>query len=220
VFAVGLAALLGAAHALSPGHGKALAAATLVGSRARPANALVFGVSVAASHTAVVLLLGAFAIAVERHLGSDRVMRGLELASAAGVAGLGLTQLSSRWRALTSASSGDHFHAAVAQHGRRSLAALGASSGFAPCPTALAVWLSAIAMHRAALGLVLVVAFSAGVATTLTMVGLLIVLARSLIDRTARPGPILRCLPVLSAACVAAIGILLCASTWAAGGER
>jgi ABC-type nickel/cobalt efflux system permease component RcnA len=216
-FAVALAALLGAAHALSPGHGKVLAAATLVGHRARPTNAIVFGVSVAASHTIVVLLLGAFAIAIERTVGSDRVMRGLELAAAVSVAGLGLVQLTSRWKELTTDSGGFHSHAIASPGYRGSLAAIGALSGLAPCPTALAVWLSAVALHRAALGLLLVAAFSLGVATTLTTVGLAVVVARRLlIGRAAPPGILVRLLPVVSSACVAGIGILLCVSAWSA----
>ena len=217
-FAIALAALLGAAHALSPGHGKVLAAATLVGHRARPTNAVVFGMSVAASHTIVVLLLGAFAIAIEHTIGSDRVVRGLELAAAVSVAGLGLVQLTSRWKALTTDSDGFHSHATASLGDRGSLAAIGASSGLAPCPTALAVWLSAVALHRAALGLVLVAAFSLGVATTLTTVGLAVVLARRVMGRAAPPSILVRILPVVSSACVAVIGILLCVSAWSAGG--
>jgi ABC-type nickel/cobalt efflux system permease component RcnA len=219
--AVALATGLGAAHAMSPGHGKALAAATLVGKRARPANALLFGIAVAASHTAVVLVVGALALAIERSLGSDRVMRGLELASSIAVAGLGMVQLTSRWAELSAHSAGLHGHPSSTERGRGSVATIGALSGLAPCPTALAVWLSAVALHRVALGLVLVAAFSLGVATTLTAVGLLVVLVRSLVDRKASPpGRVVRCLPLVSSACVTAIGILLCASVWSSGAAR
>ena len=219
VLAMAVAALLGAAHALSPGHGKALAAATLVGTRARPMHALLFGVSVAASHTVVVFILGAFAIAIENRIGSDRAIRWLELSSATSVAALGLVQLTTRWRSLTNDWAIDHTHASpLAGHG--SLAALGALSGLVPCSTALAVWLAAVALHRAALGLLLVVAFSAGVATTLTGVGLVVVLVRNVLARAERLGPVLLWLPVISSACVSAIGILLCAAAWSAGGGR
>ncbi len=128
--AVALATGLGAAHAMSPGHGKALAAATLVGKRARPANALLFGIAVAASHTAVVLVVGALALAIERSLGSDRVMRGLELASSIAVAGLGMVQLTSRWAELSAHSAGLHGHPSSTRTrtrvGRNDRGALGA----------------------------------------------------------------------------------------------
>ena len=52
---------------------------------------------------------------------------------------------------------------------------MGASAGLVPCPSALVVLLAAIAQHQVALGLVLIVAFSAGLAATLTALGLAVV---------------------------------------------
>jgi nickel/cobalt transporter (NicO) family protein len=220
--ALALAVLLGAGHALSPGHGKALAAAYLVGRRARPSHAFVFGGAVTAAHTAVVFLIGGLAVTIERTLGSDRLMRGLELASAVTVVVLGLAQLTRRWR---EAARGDHGHdhapVDTSRGGMGSLAALGLSSGITPCPSALALLLTAVAIHRLVFGLVLVLAFSAGVAVTLTATGLLVVWARGLLDRLGTNaaiepvfGPLLRWLPVLSSAVVAIVGVLLCASVW------
>jgi nickel/cobalt transporter (NicO) family protein len=220
--AIGLALVLGAAHALSPGHGKSLAAAYLVGRRARPSHALLFGAAVTTAHTAVVFAIGCVAIAIERTMGSDRVLRGLELVSAVTVVGLGIVQLSRRWREAASMSGGhDHEHVAPeAADGLRSLLLLGTSSGLTPCPAALALLLSAVALHRYGLGLVLVLAFSLGVATTLTAAGLLVVLARSAIERAVGDAPVLRWLPVMSSMCVLVIGILLCASAWSSPALR
>ena len=215
--ALGLAFALGAAHALSPGHGKALAAAYLVGRRARAAQAVLFGLAVTVAHTAVVFAVGCLALAVERTIGSDRLLRGLALVSAVTVLGLGVVQLSRRWREVTSHSADhghDHTTAAEASDGLRSLVALGTSSGLTPCPSALALLLAAIALHRYGFGLVLVLAFSFGVATTLAIAGLLVVWARRLLDRISGVDPILRWLPVISSMCVLLLGILLCASAW------
>ena len=66
--------------------------------------------------------------------------------------------------------------------------ALGISGGILPCPSALVVMLGAIAVHRVAFGLVLVVAFSLGLAATLTGVGVLVVYARRFVDRVRRAG--------------------------------
>ena len=218
VLALGLAFALGAAHALSPGHGKALAAAYLVGRRARASHAVLFGAAVTVAHTAVVFLVGCLALALERTIGSDRLLRGLALASAATVVALGVVQLSRRWREIDG-----RLRPAMATATRprpsprmdsRSLVALGASSGLTPCPSALALLLSAIALHRYGFGLVLVLAFSLGVATTLAIAGLLVVMARRLLDRMAVADPVLRWLPVMSSTCVLLIGILLCASAW------
>ncbi len=216
VLALALAFVLGAAHALSPGHGKVMAAAYLVGRRARPSQAVLFGATVTVAHTAVVFLVGCMALTVERSMGSDRLLRGLELASAVTILVLGIVQLSRRWREATGSSADDHGHAHVAAvpDGTRSLLALGASSGLTPCPSALAVLLTAIAIHRYGFGLVLVLAFSLGIALTLTTTGLFVVTARGWLDRIAGAAPVLRWLPVLSSTCVLLIGVLLCASAW------
>ena len=55
---------------------------------------------------------------------------------------------------------------------------MGAAAGLIPCPSALVVLLGAIAQHQVALGLLLIVAFSLGLATTLTVLGLAVVYAR------------------------------------------
>jgi nickel/cobalt exporter len=215
VAALGLAFALGAAHALSPGHGKALAAAYLVGRRARASHAVLFGAAVTVAHTAVVFLIGCLAVGIERTVGSDRLLRGLAVASAASVVVLGIVQLSRRWREATGETAGHgHAHATApaSSDGLRGLVALGTSSGLTPCPSALALLLSAIALHRYGFGLVLVVAFSLGVATTLAIAGLLVVLARRLLDRMEGLDPLLRWLPIMSSMCVLLMGILLCAS--------
>jgi ABC-type nickel/cobalt efflux system permease component RcnA len=214
--ALGLAFALGAAHALSPGHGKALAAAYLVGRRARASHAVLFGGAVTVAHTVVVFVVGCFALVLERTIGSDRLLRGLALASAVAVLVLGIVQLSRRWREVTGESEAHgHSHlAAVSPDGWRSLVALGTSSGLTPCPSALALLLSAIALHRYGFGLVLVLVFSLGVATTLALAGLLVVMARRLLDRMTVAEPVLRWLPVMSSMCVLLIGVLLCASAW------
>ena len=215
--ALGLAFALGAAHALSPGHGKALAAAYLVGRRARAGQAVLFGLAVTVAHTAVVFAVGCLALAVERTIGSDRLLRGLALVSAVTVLGLGVVQLSRRWREVTGhVAEHGHVHATAAEpsDGLRSLVALGTSSGLTPCPSALALLLAAVALHRYGFGLVLVLAFSLGVATTLAIAGLLVVWARRLLDRISAIDPVLRWLPVMSSMCVLLLGILLCASAW------
>ena len=73
-------------------------------------------------------------------------------------------------------------HAPAADHTvtKRSLIGLGAAAGLIPCPSALVVLLGAIAQHEVALGLLLIVAFSLGLAGTLTALGLAVVYARKL----------------------------------------
>jgi ABC-type nickel/cobalt efflux system permease component RcnA len=216
--ALALALALGAGHALSPGHGKALAAAYLVGERARARHALLFGAAVTAAHTLVVFAIGCAALALERSFGSDRLLRGLEVVSAGAVTLLGVVQVSRRFREATAERAHDHGPGGEPGVGWRSLVALGASAGLTPCPSALALLLAAIALRRYAFGLVLVAAFSVGVAATLTIVGWIALAARRRVRDRADASPwaagLLRWLPVVSSASVLLVGVLLCASAW------
>ena len=57
-----------------------------------------------------------------------------------------------------------------------------------PCPSALVVLLAAVSQHELLLGLALIVAFSLGLAATLTILGLLVVRASGLLRRAPEPG--------------------------------
>ena len=92
----------------------------------------------------------------------------------------------------------------------KSLLALGISGGLLPCPSALVVLLSAIALNRVGFGLLLVVTFSLGLATTLTVVGLLFLYAGRLLNRPMRESKWLHLLPVVSAMVIACLGAALC----------
>jgi nickel/cobalt transporter (NicO) family protein len=92
---------------------------------------------------------------------------------------------------------------------RRSLLALGASAGLIPCPSALVVLLGAVAQHQIALGLLLIVAFSAGLAATLTGLGLAVVWTTRSAGRLPIPGRALAALPTLSAIAIFGVGIAL-----------
>src|SRR5207244_4609481 len=85
---------------------------------------------------------------------------------------------------------------AAAPLGWRSLLALGVSGGLLPCPSALVVMLGAIALGRIAFGLLLIVAFSAGLAAVLTAIGLVLVHARHLFERLPLDGRLARFAPV------------------------
>jgi nickel/cobalt transporter (NicO) family protein len=89
----------------------------------------------------------------------------------------------------------------------RSLLALGISGGILPCPDALIVLLSAIALGRVVFGLLLVLAFSTGLATVLSGIGILFVYAGRLFQLTPQRGKWLRLLPVASALVITAAGL-------------
>jgi ABC-type nickel/cobalt efflux system permease component RcnA len=90
----------------------------------------------------------------------------------------------------------------------RSLVALGVSSGIIPCPAALVVLLSALSMRRVGFGLVLIVAFSVGLAAVLVVIGVLMVYAGRLMSGFREDGPqIHRWLPLTSSAVMTLLGL-------------
>lgn len=95
----------------------------------------------------------------------------------------------------------------------RRLLALGISGGLVPCPSALVVMLGAIALQRVGLGLLLIVAFSLGLAGVLTAIGLIFVHAGRLVERLPMQGRLLPALPLASAALVVLLGLGI---TWRA----
>ena len=91
---------------------------------------------------------------------------------------------------------------------------LGISGGIVPCPAALVVLLSAVSMQRIGFGLLLIVAFSMGLAAVLIAVGMLMVYARQFMARFRGEGRIVtRWLPLTSSAFIVLFGIGL---TWQA----
>ena len=77
----------------------------------------------------------------------------------------------------------------------RGILGVGIAAGLLPCPSALVVLLSAIALHRVGFGLALIVAFSVGLAATITAIGLVAVLARRAFGRASFDGRVVRALP-------------------------
>jgi ABC-type nickel/cobalt efflux system permease component RcnA len=84
---------------------------------------------------------------------------------------------------------------------------LGISGGLVPCPSALVLLLSTIALGRIGFGLLLVLVFSLGLAGTLTGLGLLLVSAKRLFDRLPTQVRLVRMLPAVSALFVALLGL-------------
>ena len=215
----------GALHALSPGHGKAMVAAYLVGTRGSTRDAVLLGATVTVTHTAGVVALGVVALALSAWILPEQLYPWLTLASGLLVVGVGAVVLRGRFRAAGHAHDHghDHAHHHHGDHGhhhhhpperrasRRSLLALGASAGLIPCPSALVVLLGAIAQHRIALGLVLIVAFSAGLAATLTGLGIAVVHAGRLLTRLPVPPRIVAAVPAVSAALIVVVGLALTA---------
>ncbi len=294
----------GALHALSPGHGKAMVAAYLVGTRGTTRHAAALGLTVTITHTLGVFALGAITLLLSQYILPEQLYPWLTLASGLLVVLIGGSVLRSRLRwfrsnrretahahsedqkAVSAAHShghgseaahthddlivaargqaselvhAGHGHAAVhlapepAAHGDshenglghdhhhgqdhdhghdhhhgqdhdhghhhhlpdrltwRGLLTMGASAGLIPCPSALVVLLGAIAQHQVGLGMVLIVAFSAGLAMTLTALGIVVVHASRLTARINFSSRTAAALPAVSAVVIVAAGCVLTA---------
>jgi len=203
----------GAAHALSPGHGKSIVTAYLVGQRGTPWHAALLGLIVTATHTVGVFSLGLVTLALSQFVVPDHLYPWLNLASGLLVVSIGVSVLAARWRHARAHAHGHHHH----HHGHdhedgpsfRSLFAVGVSGGLLPCPSALVVLLAAISLHRVAFGLLLIVAFSLGLALSITGVGLVAVAAKRAFARARFDGAVLRALPAVSAAVILVAGVLM-----------
>jgi ABC-type nickel/cobalt efflux system permease component RcnA len=108
------AAALGAGHALTPGHGKTLIAAYLVGSRGTPAHAAGLGLSVALSHTLGILVLAGLVVGAQSVLPPELVIRTAPILAAGSIVAIGgwmlLSEGRRRWRTRTAATTADHAH--------------------------------------------------------------------------------------------------------------
>ncbi len=223
-----VATVLGGLHALGPGHGKAMVAAYLVGARGTAAQALILGGTVTLTHTIGVYVLGAFTLVAAQYVLPERLYPVLGVLSGVLVVAIGLGLLRARWRAARIDAAreaaqhvGPHVHGdGPSQHrhdapvGPRGLLALGVSGGLLPCPTALVVLLAAVSFHNVALGMLLVAAFSVGLAAVLTACGLAVVWGGRLIARNAalaraRGSAVARMLPALSAAAITVAGAII-----------
>ena len=220
----------GAAHAFTPGHGKTIAAAYLVGARSTPWHAVVLGLTVTATHTLTVFLLGILTLFAAERVPAAKLYPWLAGGSGLVVLLVGATMLIHRLRGLRSRSHDfhdhhhhhhDQGHAHDQSHAEeakwRQLLGLGVSGGLLPCPAALVLLLTSIAMQRVVFGLVLVLAFSVGLAVVLTLIGLLVVKGGRVLDRWPTFQRFGHVLPVVSALLIVLLGIGLCVQAFSSG---
>jgi ABC-type nickel/cobalt efflux system permease component RcnA len=209
----------GALHALSPGHGKAMVAAYLVGTRGTARHAVALGLTVTVTHTIGVFALGLVTLSLSQYVLPEQLYPWLNLASGLLIVGVGagvLRKRVARARHEHHHRHGhdhhhDHHHHAPERITARGLVAMGASAGLIPCPSALVVLLGAVAQHQIGLGLVLIVAFSAGLAATLVALGLLVVTASSITSRIGSAGRVTTIASAVSAVAIVAVGLALTA---------
>ena len=228
---------LGAGHALTPGHGKTLMAAYLVGTRGTSIHALGLGLSVSVSHTVGILALAGIVVGAADVLPPDLVVRTAPLIAAVSILAIGSWMLFGEWRRHGAHEHEGHEH--PHPHGRddvrmhshggirhshlpaagstitwRSLFVLGLAGGLIPSVSALLILLGAIAAGRPTFGFVLVVAFGFGMAAVMAGIGLLMVIARTRLDRLPGGGALGRVreiVPLAAAVLVFGFGLYLTA---------
>jgi nickel/cobalt transporter (NicO) family protein len=261
---------LGSLHAMSPGHGKTIVAAYLVGSRGTLKHAGLLGFVVTFTHTFTVFLLGLGVLFFQRYVVPEKIVPALGAISGLSIVSIGLMLLYRRAKALMEGGSGhahshSHSHDAAQRPGRSriaelreaeashvhyhdhdhehdhphlhgdglvhthggsthshaiegeitpgSLIALGISGGMVPCPSALILMLSAIALGHPGVGLVLLIGFSTGLALVLMAFGTLAIYAKHLLpsSESAVDKPLFRLIPVFSAVVVICLGLAMTA---------
>jgi nickel/cobalt transporter (NicO) family protein len=237
-----VALLLGAIHGASPGHGKTLVVASLLGSRGSLGRVLLLAVTVAITHTVGVLLLAAVVLTVNDSLLPQQVTPYITLAADLLVVLFGADLVRrALWARARSRAGADHEHEHDHRHGqghshdpehphehshphalggleltRGYTVSIGIVGGLVPNGTALVVLLIAIAFHELALGLLLVAAFGLGIAVVLAAVGLATVIVRSrggvLTSGNTTIGRVVGLLPLLSGLAVLAVGLVLLAT--------
>ncbi|MYI68407.1 MAG: high frequency lysogenization protein HflD [Boseongicola sp. SB0673_bin_14] len=260
--------VLGGLHALTPGHGKAIVAAYLVGSKGRVIDAVFLGLVVTVTHTFSVIVLGVVMLVAQGFAPED-IVPWLSLFSGVLIVGIGAWLLARNMKQYYSGGAQSHAHghhhphphdhshdhdhdhphaddhdhghddhshdhshdddrghshddALTHSHGGRThshappertgflgLLSLGISGGIVPCVDALIGLLFAINLNKLVWGLVILCAFSLGLAAVLVAIGILMVLAKPVIERFTGEGVWLQRLPIISAAVVILLGALL-----------
>ncbi|MES0032074.1 sulfite exporter TauE/SafE family protein [Mesorhizobium sp. M0040] len=157
--------VFGAAHALTPGHSKAVLATYLAGSDAKVSRGLLVSITLSFTHVTIAVLIAALSLPlVSIALGSvgrapllEHISRGL----------LGLIGVWMLWRALS------HSH-----HHRHEGEAVGVMAGLIPCPLTLFAMTFAMSRGVPAAGVLFAITMMVGVALTLSCVAVLSIVFR------------------------------------------
>jgi len=229
-----LAIVLGALHALEPGHAKSLMAAYIVAIRGNAAQAATLGLSAAVGHTIVVWALAIAGLALGEKYIVEQAEPWLTLLSGILIVLLAIRML---WMLRRRAGHGhshahEHGHTHDSERGHShdhahphdhpvgrpgavttgQIVWFGFTGGLMPCPSAIAVLLVCLQMKAFALGVAMVAAFSVGLAATLVAIGLSVAWGSGkLLERWAGFDRFAAKLPYLSAGFVLLLGLVISA---------
>ena len=239
VIALVVSFVLGGLHALTPGHGKAVVAAYLVGSKGRIVDAIFLGLVVTFTHTFSVISIGIILLFAKERIAQEDIVLWLSLVSGLLIVGIGGWLLARNMKQYYSGKASEHEHDHSHSHdhehthdhenghthshgfghththvpkqrvGFWSLLSLGISGGIVPCVDALIGLLFAITINKLTWGVIILCAFSLGLAAVLVAIGILMVMAKPVIERFTGRGIWLQRLPIISATVVIVLGAVL-----------
>jgi ABC-type nickel/cobalt efflux system permease component RcnA len=215
------ALILGALHALSPGHGKAMVAAYLVGTRGRVIDAIELGAVVTVTHVASVIALGVMALVLSHFTLSKDIYPWLGVVSGVLIFLTGYFLLA-RMAVVSNTDNhhdhSDHGHGPHPEGGGdgpkyirslKDIISLGVAGGLVPCPSAIVILLFAVAVNRIGTGLMLILSFSMGLAAVLILIGVLTVTASSRLERFGPGVSWIKRLPIFTAGIIMVLGVAI-----------
>lgn len=201
------ALLLGALHGLEPGHSKTMMAAFIIAIRGTVAQAILLGVSAAASHTLIVWIVALTGLYFGAQLDNERTEAWFQLVSGLLIVAIAVWMLL-RIHVEQQAAHGHHHHGdgdhhhhhhdddgeAMDAHARAhaeeiekrfsdsrpstgQIVAFGLTGGLVPCPASITVLLLCLQLKKYSLGLTLVLGFSIGLALVMVLSGVLAALS-------------------------------------------
>ena len=200
---LGFAFFAGSLHALTPGHGKSMMAAFLIGKgKSKLPDVFILAFSITFAHTAIIYVLGFLLIVLTKQDPGNAILQTVGKGSAIVVALLALSLIYRGWKNYRHAWAHYHEHEHAHRHSPEAaettpdrpgsryvqLFLAGASGGLTPCVDALALLLLAMSIKEIAFGLVIVFIFSLGLAGSILIIGLLVVFGRNLLNLEKRIG--------------------------------
>jgi ABC-type nickel/cobalt efflux system permease component RcnA len=220
LFGLFTAFILGAFHALSPGHGKSMVAAYLVGSQGRIIDAIRLGLVVTVTHVLSVITLAVLALIISHYTLSQNFFPWLGVASGT------MIFLTGYFLLARIAFAADHNHHHIHDHhldhddsqprktlgyshSLKEIVSLGVAGGLVPCPSAVVILLFAIAVNRIVTGLLIILSFSLGLAAVLILIGILTVTASQRLKRFSPGVDWIKRLPVFSAGIIMVLGVVI-----------
>ena len=224
ILGLAVAVVLGVGHAFTPGHGKSIMAAYLVGSHGHIKDAFIMGLTTTATHTFSVILLGIIVMFFSQFILPSTLYPLIARASAVLIICTGIYILYSRihkrlhknnfseeenhTHSHAHGHSHSHHHHVHDQKTTAQAFWLAFSGGLIPCPAALTVLLGGISIGKIGYGIMMILVFSIGLGGALVLLGVLIISSQSFFNRMEGVRAYVKYLDLIGPSFIIFIGIL------------